>query len=155
MGSQVLQGPRVIQAVKEVKEPKGQEDFQDQQEMQGEEVPWESWDKLDLKDLLESQEPQVEEECLVQMDPWVQKEHLETLDSQDLLVLRVNLVILVGQVFLGSKVLEESQEDQGDRDLGGPLERLETMVGMVRQVSQVCKGFLEDLVLWELQVTRV
>merc|ERR1711962_212028 len=136
-------------------ELKDQEDFQDQQEMLEEEVPWESWDKLDLKDLLESQEPQVDEECLVQMDPWVPKEHLETLDSLDLLVPRVNLVILVGQVFLGSKVLEESQEDQGDRDLEGPLERLETMVGMARQVSQVCKGFLVGLVLWELQVTRV
>lgn len=145
----------MIQAVKEVKEPKGQEDFQDQLEMLVEEVPWESWGKLDLKDLLESQEPQVDEECLVQMGPWVPKEHLETLDSQDLLVLRVNLVILEGQVFLESKVLEESQGDVDRLEQGGLLERLETMVGMVRQVSQVCKGFLEDLVLWELQVTRV
>jgi len=97
----------------------------------------------------------VDEECLVQMGPWVPKEHLETLDSQDLLVLRVNLVILEGQVFLESKVLEESQGDVDRLEQGGLLERPETMVGMVRQVSQVCKGFLEDLVLWELQVTRV
>jgi len=145
----------VIQAVREVKEPKGPEDFLDPQEMQGKEVPWGSWGKLDLKDPLESQEPQVDEECLVLMDLWVPKEHLGTGDSQDLSVLRVSLVTLEGQVFLVSKVLEESQGDEDLLELGDPLERLETMVGMVRQESQVCKEFRVDLVLWELQVTRV
>jgi len=155
MGSQALQGPRVIQAVREVKEPKDQEDFLDPQEMQGKEVQWESWAKLDLKDPLESREPQVDEECLGQMDLWVLRDNLVTLDSQDLLVPRVSRATVGGQVFPGSKVSEENQGDEGLLELGDPLESLETMVGMVRLASQVCKVFLVDLVLWEPQVTKV
>lgn len=144
----------MTQGAREVKGPKDQGDSLDPQEMQGKEVPWESWAKLDHKVPLESQEPQVAEECLGQMDLWDPKDNQGTLDSLDLLVQRVSLVTVGGQVFQGSKVLEESQEDEDLQELEDPMERLETMVGTGKLESQVYRVFLVGLGPWEPQGTR-
>jgi len=112
-------------------------------------------DQQDLKDLLESQDHQVEEECLAPMVPQDPKVNQEIEVWWAPLDLRENMETWEGLDHLDCRDSEdhlagEDQEEQWDHQ--GRVESLDKMVRTESQVHRVCRVFQD---LWEPPETRV